>query len=115
MGMGWSDGHSGLQCLLSMYIVESHSIPSCGRRRKDKIVLSMSSCSVGEEGSQILCVPTLQLPGRDTLRGCWVVCRKTHPIGSIDGPSIRLGNIKKDSGCADNAGPVTCICHDERV
>ena len=75
---------------------------------------SMSFCSEKKVLNFFVCTHVIT-SGAWSLHEYWSLCEKTHPIGSVDGPSIRLGNIKKDSGCADNAGPVTCICHDESL
>jgi hypothetical protein len=115
MAMGWSDGRSGLQCLLTCTLLKVIRFLRVGMSEAIKIMVNNDFLLGGRRRfSNLVCTHVATFRSWP-LRGYWIVRRKTHPIGSIDGPSIRLGNIKKDSGCADNAGPVTCICHDERV
>jgi hypothetical protein len=69
MAMGWSDGRSGLQCLLACTLLKVIRFLRVGMSEAIKSWSIMTFCLVGEEGSQILCVPTLQLSGRDLYAG----------------------------------------------
>lgn len=77
-GMEWWS--FGFAILIGTYIAGCHVIPHVGMSEAIKS-WSMTFCLVGEEGSQILCVPTLQLPGRDLYAGTGLCVERFIQLG----------------------------------